>query len=536
MGEEICEITFLPEGVRARVARGTPLAAAADAADVRIGRHCGGAGLCGKCRVMEGADTPLAPLGETEKKSLSAADIAAGMRLSCCARIVRDGAVTVVDRAESEGQSILEDFSGIIKEWAPDADGFGVSVDIGTTTVVCYLFDMTARRELDRISFLNPQAAFGDDVISRIAYASASGAALSKMRRTLTEELDKSIAVLAERCGVKKSEITEITAAGNTVMEHLFAGVSPESIGRSPYTPNFLLCPPFPAADAGINIAPGGVIKMLPNVAGYVGADIVAGVAALSLEEASGVNLLVDIGTNNEIVAGGRDGLFCCATAAGPAFEGARIEYGMRASAGAVDKIRAENGELKYSTIGGVRPVGICGSGLVAAVTAALREGLIDRAGRFASPEKANGKSLARRLSRNENGMARLLLTDEENPVWLTQKDIREVQLAAGAVKAGTEVMLERAGITKDGISGVYLAGAFGNNMDIESAVAVGLIPDISREKIRGVKNSSGLGASMALASADFYEKTKAVAGKMRYVELSTLPDFQKRFIKALTF
>ena len=536
MDEKMCEIKFLPDGVTARVTAGTPLTEAADAADVRIGRHCGGAGVCGKCRVKTGTDDPLSPIGETEKNVLSESDVKAGMRLSCCARVMRSGSVTVVDRVESKGHSILEGFSDNISDWAPDAHGYGVSVDIGTTTVVCYLFDLEERCELDKISFLNPQVAYGDDVISRIAYSSASQEALAKIQSVLTEEMDKSLGTLAERNNIKKTGITEIVIAGNTVMEHLFAGVSPESIGRSPYNPQFLLYPPFKASEIGIHINENGVIKMLPNVAGYVGADIVAGVAALSMEKAEGVKLLVDIGTNNEIVIGSRDGLFCCATAAGPAFEGARIQYGMRASVGAIEKIYMEEGELRYKTIGDAKPIGLCGSGLIDAIMVVLREGVIEPSGRFVAPEKCEDPRFAKRLCRNANGMVQLLLTGEENPIYLTQKDIREVQLAAGAVKVGTEVMLERAGITKDEISEVYLAGAFGNNIDIESAIAAGLIPDIDRAKIRGVKNSSGLGASLALASAEFYERTKSVAEKMKYVELSSLPDFQKRFVKAMSF
>ena len=536
MEENFCEVKFLPSGATTRVPVGTTLSAAADEAGARIGRHCGGAGVCGKCRVMAGERDPLALISETEKKALSVDDIKAGMRLSCCARVVRDGVVTVVDNVESGGHSILDGFSEAAFEWAPDVSGYGVAVDIGTTTVVCYLFDLDARRELDKISFLNPQVTFGDDVISRIAYSSASSDALEKIQTVLTSAMDEKIGELAARNGLKKDDIMEIVIAGNTVMEHLFTGVSPASIGRSPYTPAFFSRPPFPASEVGIKINPRGMIKMLPNVAGYVGADIVAGVAALGMERADGAKLLIDIGTNNEIVISGREGLFCCATAAGPAFEGARIQYGMRASTGAIEKVWMEDGELRYKTIGGTKPVGLCGSGLIDAIAVLLREGVIDQSGRFAAPEKYSDERFTPRLGRNERGMVQILLTDEENPIYLTQKDVREVQLAAGAIKAGTEVMLERAGVTKDEISEVYLAGAFGNYIDIDSAAVVGLIPDIERGRIRGVKNSSGLGASLALASASFCENTKAVAEKMKYVELSSLPDFQTRFIKAISF
>ena len=324
--------------------------------------------------------------------------------------------------------------------------------------------------------------------------------------------------------------------AANTVMEHLFAGVSPKSIGHSPYMPEFFLKPPFKASAVGININKAGVVKMIPNVAGYVGADIVAGVAALDMDRQDKIRLLVDIGTNNEIVIGGSGGMFCCATAAGPALEGARIQYGMRASVGAIEKVTLENGLLKCQTIGGEAPKGLCGSGLIDAIALLLDEGIINESGRFEYPEKCRDGRFTARLGRSESGMVRLLLTDEEHPVYLTQKDIREVQLAVGAVKVGVEVMLEHAGITKDEIAEVCLAGAFGNNIDIDSAARVGLIPDIERARIHGVKNTSGLGACLALAAAGFYERTKETARKMSYVELSSLPDFQKRFVKAMSF
>lgn len=535
MENEKCVVIFLPVGVTAVVPRGTLLSDAAASVNVAIGRHCGGAGVCGKCRVRtERGKDPLSALNETERKILSDQDRNDGIRLSCCAAVERDGEVTVIDGVESAGHSILEGFSESIAGWAPCAEGYGVSVDIGTTTVVCYLLDLDSRREAGRISFLNPQVVFGDDVISRIAYASSAAEALEKIRRTLTDEMDEKIGLLAEREGIEKEKISEITVAGNTVMEHIFAGVSPESIGRSPYRPQFLSLPPFRASEAGINIAKNGLIKLLPNVAGYVGADIAAGVAALGIDETEGIKMLVDIGTNNEIVIGGAKGLYCCATAAGPAFEGARIQYGMRASTGAIDRLFIEEGELRYSTIGGAKPIGLCGSGLIDAVALALREGLINSGGRFIKPESCADPRFRERLGRNDKGMTQLLLTDGDNPVCLTQKDIREVQLAAGAVKVGIGVMLEEAGISADELSEVCLAGAFGNNINMESAAAIGLIPDIDRNKIRSVKNSSGLGASLALASADFYERTKRTAEKMRYIELSSLPDFQERFVSAM--
>lgn len=529
-------ITFMPDNIEAEANNGELAADVAAAAGVGIGRHCGGAGVCGKCRVRVMRGTPFAPLTKTEENLLTAEEIDNGVRLSCCAKIVKSGAVHVVDRVKSAGHSILEGFSRDISEWSPDRGGCGVAVDIGTTTVVCYLLAFSDRTVIDRISFLNPQVAFGDDVISRIAYSSSQSRALERIQRTLTDEMDKNIGIMAKRNNVARKDMTEVMIAGNTVMEHLFAGVSPKSIGHSPYKPEFYQKPPFSASDIGIHISETGIVKMIPNVAGYVGADIVAGVTALDIDRQEGIKLLVDIGTNNEIVIGGSKGMFCCATAAGPALEGARIQYGMRACVGAIEKVTLEDGILTCRTIGGEAPKGLCGSGLIDAIALLLNEGIINKSGRFEYPEKCRDERFRERLGRSEGGMVRLLLTDDEHPIYLTQKDIREVQLAVGAVKVGVEVMLEQAGITKDEIAEVCLAGAFGNNIDIESAARVGLIPDVERTKIHGVKNTSGLGACLSLADARFYERTKETAQKMSYVELSSLPDFQKRFVNAMSF
>lgn len=530
-------IVFQPDNITAYVKAGESLADAAAEAGAEIGRHCGGAGICGKCRVKtaRGLD-PLSPPTQREKDVLGEDGLKNGVRLACCAQIAADGTVFVIDRAGSEGNKILDGFSRPIEDWRPGSRGCGVSVDIGTTTVVLYLFDLEAHIEMDKIAFVNPQVRFGDDVISRIAFSSESKERLCAAQQTLVKEMNGNIGLLARRSGIQIDDITEITIAGNTVMEHLFCGVSPKSIGHSPYRPEFLVRPPFPASDVGIKINKAGMIKMLPNVAGYVGADIVAGAAALNMDTEDTMRLLVDIGTNNEIVIGNSKGMYCCAAAAGPALEGARIKYGMRACGGAVESVRVMDGDIVCRTIGGEAPKGLCGSGLIDAVALALREGVIGRGGRFNSPDKAAAPLIGKRMCRAEGGMAQLLLTDSRDPVYLTQKDIREVQLAVGAIKVGIGAMLEREGITSSRLEEVCLAGAFGNNINIESAVAVGLLPDVDRNRIRSVKNTSGLGASMALASADFYSRTLDTAKKMQYVELSALTDFQERFIAAIGF
>ena len=531
-----CTITFIPDNISYEAQKGTLLADAAAHAGIKIDRHCGGAGVCGKCRVREITPGLLEPLTETEKKFFSPKEIQDGIRLSCCAAISGSGTVEVIDIVSSSGHQILKGFSKDTPiTWQPDKGGYGIAVDIGTTTVVCYLADLSRHKELDSYSFLNPQVSFGDDVISRIAFSSQPEG-LTRLQNAITKEMDCAIGVLAEKNHLAKEVITEIVIAGNTVMEHLFVGVSPEAIGRSPYKPEFLTHEPIKAQSIGLNISTDGIVKMLPNVAGYVGADIVAGVAALGMDKEPKMRLLVDIGTNNEIVIGSEKGMFCCATAAGPALEGARILYGMRASTGAIEKVSLGENGLEYKTIGGAQAKGLCGSGLVDAIALLVKNKIINKSGRMQKHEECLDPRIKSRLGTDANGMVRFLLTDTENPVYLTQKDIREVQLAVGAIKVGIEVMLENQGINLEEVDEVLLAGAFGNNIDIESAIVVGLLPNVEHHKIIGVRNSSGYGAFLSLASADFCASAQTAMEKMQYVELSTLPDFQKRFVSAMLF
>jgi uncharacterized 2Fe-2S/4Fe-4S cluster protein (DUF4445 family) len=539
MNEAECVITFQPCGVSVTARVNELLSGAAQRAGVKINRHCGGVGTCGKCRVRAtGGGSFLGPLTETEKKLLSADDIAEGVRLACCAVIRGSGDVYVIDGVELLNNRILDSISDeLIANWSPDAEGYGIAADIGTTTVVCYLLDLDRRVKIDSFSFLNPQVAFGDDVISRIAFsASAAGGGLMRLQTVLVDEMNRALDTLAKRNGIEKTDIREVVAAGNTVMEHIFLGVSPESIGHSPYEPAFLEHAPVPANDIGLEAAPAAVVKLLPNVAGYVGGDIVAGVAALGMDKQSGMKLFIDIGTNNEIVIGNRDVMFCCATAAGPAFEGARIQYGMRASLGAIETVGLEDSGLVCGTIGGTPPKGLCGSGLIDAVALLLCAGVIDQRGRLQSPEECKDERFSRRISRDHKGMLRFLLTDPKNQVYLTQKDIREVQLALGAVKAGTEIMLDSVGIGLGDLDEVLLAGAFGNNIDVRSAMTVGLLPRVRHSMVRSVYNSSGLGACLSLASPEFYESARVTAKRMSYIELSSRKDFEKRFISNMIF
>ena len=538
MENSVHTILFLPDNIKAESEAGELVIHAAAAAGVNISRHCGGAGTCGKCRVSAtDGEEFLSPLTITEKKLLKKEEIDSGVRLACCAKISGSGTLRVIDPVDDPGSRILEGTSGRpVADWSPDRKGLGVAVDLGTTTVVCYLLDLDRHKVIGTHSFLNPQVSYGDDVISRIAASTLQPGTLARMQEMLVEEMNRAFSALTEEAGTVPVALSEVVVAGNTVMEHIFLGISPESIGHSPYSPQFRTHPPVAASELGLIIAPDGAVKLIPNVAGYVGGDIVAGIAAHAVDKEKPLRFFVDIGTNNELVIGSEERMYCCATAAGPAFEGARISQGMRACNGAVEKVAMTEEGVSYEVIGGSVPKGLCGSGLIDVVAMLLREGVIDSRGRMLTHEECTDERIKDRLSSDDNRINRFLITDSNDPVYLTQKDVREVQLAVGAVKVGTEVMMEQMGTTVDGIDEILLAGAFGSNIDIASAITVGLLPKVEREKVRFIFNSSGLGACMALASADFYRATEQTMSRMEYIELSSLKDFQKRFIRSMLF
>lgn len=538
MSQGRCSILFLPFNIAVEGDSGETLDALALRGGVPLERPCTGAGICGKCRVRAAPPAEfLTPPTFTERRLLKKAELDAGLRLACCATILGSGTVSVVNPVGQRSHRILEDLGpDAMFVWDGARPGYGISVDIGTTTVACCLLDLQGQKILGVHSFLNPQIPFGDDVISRISHSTSSPEALGQLQRAILGGLSSAFLELAQRHGIRTEEIREVVVAANTVMEHLLMGVSPETIGKSPYTPAFFSHDPVPAASLGLPVHPEGLLKLIPNVAGYVGGDIVSGATAFGLDSGAPLKLLVDIGTNNEIVLGNRDGLYCCAAAAGPALEGARIQCGMRAQAGAIERVRLAGGELEIEVIGGGHPVGLCGSGLVDLLALLLREGIVERSGRFVPPEECRNEPLRSRLGRDGNGMVHFLLGEAADAVRLTQKDVREVQLALGAIRAGMGVLLERRDVSLEDIDELLLAGAFGNYIDLDSAMAVGLVPKLPRERIRSVKNASGLGACLALASPRFYEKTGEAAKTMQYIELSTLPDFQRRFVKAMIF
>ena len=416
---------------------------------------------------------------------------------------------------------------------------YGVAFDIGTTTIMGSLHDLNSGKTLSLRAATNPQNIYGADVISRITYAAESPEGLARMQGKVVEALNEIIRGLAAEAGIEKEQIYEATAVGNTTMSHLFLGINPAYLAPAPFIPAYRRPVRVEAAEIGLSINPGGEVVVLPNIAGYVGSDTVGVILATALDQRRRCCAVIDIGTNGELAlaTGGR--ILTCSTAAGPAFEGAQIKQGMRAADGAIEAVRIVNGEIQLEVIGNSVPQGICGSGLIDAAAALLKAGVIEPSGRMVDPETTGAHlppSLRSRLRRGKGGFGFILAGEGEKEVVLTQSDLRELQLAKGALYAGLQILLQEAGLTRDDLDEVLLAGAFGSYIRKESAREIGLLPGIPLEKITPVGNAAGRGARAALISRTERARAFALPEQIEHVELSARLDFQKAFIDALSF
>ena len=396
--------------------------------------------------------------------------------------------------------------------------------DIGTTTIAGYLLDSEDGRMLAVESRMNPQAQYGADVIMRANYALEHGTDV--LSRCIREAVNEMLGVLAGDAGISREDIFQVCIVGNTCMHHLFLGISPASLVHAPYTPAVSERLVLNAGDYGLDVQRKAELIMLPDIAGYVGADTCGCLLALRQDQKDEISLMIDIGTNGEMVLGNRNRLVTCSTAAGPAFEGAKIECGMRGAAGAVDHVKYENGKWDYTTVGNQPAVGLCGSGLIDLVAGLLDAGMLDENGALSSGQEKQGVFMLVPLEQAGN----------ERGVYLTQKDIGEVQLAKAAIAAGIQMLMKRLGITEEEICSVYIAGAFGNYMDPVSAGKIGLLPATLVKKVKPVGNAAGEGAKIALVNEREMLEMDELVGKIDFVELAASGDFQDYFIDELGF
>ncbi|MDI3536181.1 MAG: hypothetical protein PWP30_663 [Eubacteriaceae bacterium] len=417
---------------------------------------------------------------------------------------------------------------------------FGLALDIGTTTVVGMLYNLHTGEMIDVESRTNPQSNFGADVISRIQFTRESSENLEFLQKRIIQCFNEMIQKFSVRNTFDPNCIYDVAVVGNTTMSHLFEAVDPESLAKTPFVPVYCQRVNNLASDLELSVNPLANVYFLPNIAGHVGADIVAGMLATNVKNLPGVTLAVDIGTNGEVYLGNEGNILTCSTAAGPAFEGACIRHGMRAAKGAIERVLYQRGDIMVQTIENGDPVGICGSGLIDAVAVLLELGIIDKNGKMISAEACLDLGLSQelcdRLIQADDGMAFELYQNNGRTIILTQGDVREVQLAKAAIMAGMLTLLKEEGLKMTQIDRVLIAGAFGNYIDKKSAVKIGLLPDVGMTKLINVGNAAGTGASMALMSEKVRNEAELLSRFVKHVELSASPIFNDEYMNAMRF
>jgi uncharacterized 2Fe-2S/4Fe-4S cluster protein (DUF4445 family) len=589
-------VDFQPIGIRGEFSDEDTLLVCARHLGVDLVSICGGAGTCARCKVQL-IRGQLSDLTVDERSSLTESEVLSGYRLACKTYPLSDVTIhvppeslTTPQRTQVEGLNVdippdtlivsvdinltpptlespqadvaklkaalreagvalcdvdyrvMRSLPRVLREndWQANValreaeivaigslstQWLGLAVDIGTTKVAGYLMDLATGQVLASKGVMNPQIAYGEDLVSRIVAAGESDSERRKLQGVLVDALSELAKELCDETGHKVDEIVDAVVVGNTAIHHLFLGLPVKQLGLSPYTPVVDTAVDIKAREIGLQISAGAYVHLLPNVAGYVGADHVAMLLATDMDQADETTLAIDIGTNTEICLNYQGKMTSVSCASGPAFEGAHIKHGMRATAGAIEHVRFENEKLAVQTIGGAPPAGICGSGLLDAIAQLRLNEIIDVRGRLG--EHA--------LVRDQGGGKEFVLADrpDSTPVTISQKDVRELQLAKAAIRMGILALVEDAGIEEKDIQKVFIAGAFGTFLDVESAITIGMLPDLSLDRFKQVGNAAGTGARMSLISKAEREKARALADKIRYIELSRVPDFNMKFAQA---
>jgi uncharacterized 2Fe-2S/4Fe-4S cluster protein (DUF4445 family) len=511
MTDRSVQLRLEPTGQRIEVPVGTPLQ------DVLVEHGvefpCGGQGTCGKCRVRVLAGQ--LDVSQEEIEQLGEEDIEAGWRLACRGHVAND---LTLELAQWETQ-ILTDDTPI--DVTPRA-GWGVAIDLGTTTIAAQLLDLRTGNVLAVRSGLNPQSSYGSDIMSRVHYAVADQGEerLRSLVRQYLGSMIEELLVEAQESNKQPEGLREVVIVGNTVMHHLFCGHDISPLAHCPFRTPRLSEESYGAAELDWNLPGEPQVRFLPCLGGFIGSDVLAGVIAAGMDLSPELQVLIDLGTNGEIVAVREDRLLCAATAAGPAFEGARIEMGMRAARGAIDRVTITNNspqrELHCHVIGADEsPRGICGSGLIDTAACALELGHLAPSGRLTS--KNDRLRLAGRVA-------------------IHQCDFRELQLAKGAIAAGIEILLNQLGCKVEEVTNIFLCGAFGNYLNIPNAIRLGLLP-LTPEKITPMGNTALLGAKLALLSREQFDvRTADISRRVEHFSLSEDQQFMDVYVRHMTF
>lgn len=502
-------------------------------AGVFVDNPCNGTGICGKCRirVLQG---DVSPMSATEQNLLKPQEITSGIRLSCMTELYGETEIELLKHERKH--SVLTE--GYVPDFKKDCynSGYGVAVDIGTTTVVTALIDLTNGQEIANASMINAQKHFGLDVLTRITYEYEHPESGSReLQEAIVRSLNAMIHEVCTEAGILSTDIREIDVAANCTMMHMLLGEDARPIGKSPYKPVFTDAKSISASSIGIDASPDTVLYCLPQVSAYIGADIVAGAYVCRLHEEPGNVLFIDIGTNGEIVLASKGRLLCCSCAAGPALEGMNISSGMRAAEGAVEDVRITEDGVQLTTIGNLPPAGLCGSGILAVVKELLRTQIVKKTGAFIKKETLKDEDYRYPLIRM-NGTKREFLLQEEPELIVTQGDVRQVQLAKGAILSGFRALLEKAGITMEDLDKVMIAGQFGSHLPAESLTGTGILPEEVKEKLIYVGNSSKTGAYMTLMSRNVKREVEELALHMEYMELAETENYERIFTESMIF
>lgn len=482
-----CRVTVLPHNRILEAAPGENLLALLRREGLAPDAPCGGQGRCGKCRVLLNGQPVLA----------------------CGASVFADAVVTV---PQNDAPLVLTQSTGVPCALSPAAEGFLIAIDIGTTTVAGCLMDRETGKELASFGIPNPQSSFGADVVSRVRCALDGN--MDALTAAIRQGLEEIIRKLCQSAGIMPEEIGVISIVGNPAMQQLFLGICPENLAKVPFAPVLTQGKTVEAAEY-LPLCSRAKMLIVPDISGYIGADTVACMLVTRPDAQESVTLTLDIGTNGEMVLGSRNRLAACSAAAGPALEGANIRFGVNARPGAIDRVWVQDGRLCCHVIGGGQAQGICGSGLVDAVAAALELGLINSRGNILSGEK--------------------IIPLTEN-IHLTQEDIRQVQLAKGAIAAGIELLAAHLGIGIENIETLYLAGAFGSHLDPASACRIGLLPPALLQRVTPIGNAALGGAKLLACSRDTLATAQALTERTEFVELAAAPGFSRCFAKNMRF
>jgi len=522
-------VIFEPDGKSVFIHAKATLLEAAGQAGIILNSACGGKGICKKCQVI------LEPDGRQV--------------LACQYHVQSNLTVTIPDSSRFFEQKILTTGIETKAKFEPDIYKkyqkgnsakriLGVAVDIGTTTVVAKLVDMVTGRCIATQAALNPQARYGDDVISRITYAQTEEK-LAELQKAIIDCINELIAKLCSEADIAAKQIYEMCIVGNTTMNHIFLALPITQLGLAPYKAYSLSAHNLPPKKLGLQINPEGNIHTVENIAGFVGSDTTAVVLAVDMDSAEEMTLAVDIGTNGEIVLGTKDKLYAASCAAGPAFEGAGITYGSRAVDGAIEAVILNDEDIDVDVIGNCSPRSICGSGLIDAVAVMLDLGIIDKTGRFVDPNTLahiKSEKTLQKIVKQGGQPAFVLAETKGEKIFLTQKDIREVQLAKAAIRAGIKILQKQVELTDSDIERILLAGAFGNYIRPVNALKIGLLPAVPVERIRFVGNAALAGARMLLLSSQARDKARQLARKIQYIEIANRKEFQNVFAESMTF